>query len=308
MLALLVSTSLSASIFVLITGLVGLRRTARFNARMDSLGGQPMSVEDFELSQPFAQRFLIPVLRSVGAIAARRMPMERINQMRSKLALAGNPGNPGNLSVPEFMAIRVVGAFLLGGIAPMLLLMVGSAPLHAIVLSVVGGGIAYFYPMQFVKRKAGARQKSIQKALPDTLDLLTITVEAGLGFELALKRVTEKWNNALSFELQQVLTDMRIGRPRREALKDMVERTGVEDLSTFVSSIIQAEQLGVGVVQVLRIQSEQLRLLRRQRAQEKAQKAPIKILIPMVIFIFPSLYVVLLGPALPRILESFSGG
>lgn len=305
LLALLASMTLSGSLLLILSGVVALRRSASLKARFEVLDAEPMSVEEYEMSLPFSQRFLMPVLRRVGAIIARRTPTERINQTRRQLVLAGNPGN---LSVPEFMAIRIVASGFLGGVVPFLLFMRGYGPTHVVAAVLLGGAMGYFYPTQYLKQKIKARQKSIERALPDSIDLITISVEAGLGFDLALKRVTDKWDNALSDELQKVLTDMRLGRPRREALKDMVERTGVDDLATFVSSIVQAEQLGVGIVQVLRVQAEQLRLRRRQRAQELAQKAPIKIIIPMVMFIFPSLYVVLLGPAVPQMMATLGGG
>jgi tight adherence protein C len=139
------------------------------------------------------------------------------------------------------------------------------------------------------------------------LDLLTISVEAGLAFDSALQRVAEKWDNELSREFRRVLTDVRLGRSRREALRDMAQRTGVEDVQTFTAAIIQAEQLGVSIGKILRVQADQMRIRRRQRAEEAAQKAPIKMLFPMVFLIFPSLFVVILGPAVPKLMDSLGG-
>jgi tight adherence protein C len=156
-------------------------------------------------------------------------------------------------------------------------------------------------------RQIKQRKHNILKALPDALDLLTISVEAGLAFDLALTRVADKWDNELSKEFKRALTDTRLGRARRDALKEMAQRTGVDDVQTFVAAIIQAEQLGVSIGKILRIQSDQMRIRRRQRAEEAAHKAPILMLIPMAFLIFPSLFVVILGPAVPKLMTSLGG-
>ena len=152
------------------------------------------------------------------------------------------------------------------------------------------------------------RQTAIQKELPDVLDLLTVSVDAGLGFDAALMRVVEKFSGELSKELRKTLQEMQMGKTREEALKDLGERTGVEDLLTFISSMIQADQLGVSISKVIRTQAEQVRLKKRQRIEEKAMQAPIKMLFPLVFFIFPSIFIVLLGPAVLRITKIFGGG
>ena len=146
-------------------------------------------------------------------------------------------------------------------------------------------------------RRWAGRQKEIRLALPNALDLLTISVEAGLGFDAALVRVTEKYKNALSEEFTQVLNEVRLGRPRLEALDDMGRRVGVEELHSFIQALIQSEQLGVGIAKVLRIQSEEMRRKRRQRAEEQAAQASLKMLFPMILFIFPTIFIVLMGPA-----------
>ncbi|WP_276522233.1 type II secretion system F family protein [Kallotenue papyrolyticum] len=144
--------------------------------------------------------------------------------------------------------------------------------------------------------------------MPDALDLLSISVEAGLGFDLALQRVANKWDNDLSREFRRVISDMQLGIPRREALKLMADRCGVEELNNFVQAIVQAEQLGVSIGKILKVQSEQMRIRRRQRAEELAHQAPVKMLFPMVFLIFPSLLVVILGPAIPRLLSATALG
>ena len=157
-------------------------------------------------------------------------------------------------------------------------------------------------------RHVRERQETIQRTLPDAIDLLTVCVEAGSGFEAAVTRVVQKWRGPLADEFERLLADMRMGRGRREALRDMGERTGVLDVQAFVAALIQADQLGVGLVQVLRVQAEQMRLRRRLRAEEQAQKAPIKMLFPLIFLIFPALYIVILGPAALNLNKFFGGG
>jgi tight adherence protein C len=176
---------------------------------------------------------------------------------------------------------------------------------------VVFGGIGlaagFFLPDLLLYNAGEKRQANIQKQLPDALDLLVISVEAGLGFDAAMARVTEKYHNALALEFTRVLNEVRLGRPRMEALDDMGRRNKVDELNTFVQAIIQSEQLGVGIANVLRIQSEEMRRRRRQRAEEQGQKAPLKMLFPMVGCIFPTLFIVLLGPAVIKVFDQFSG-
>ena len=159
-------------------------------------------------------------------------------------------------------------------------------------------------PGIWLDKKIKARRKEIQLSLADAIDLLTISVEAGLGFDPAMQRVVEKWDNALTREFSRMLSEMRIGKSRREAMRELATRCNVDDLNVFISSIMQADQLGVSITQVLRTQSKQMRIRRRQRAEEAAHKAPIKMIFPMVLLIFPAMYVVIIGPAIPQILDS----
>ena len=209
------------------------------------------------------------------------------------------------MGVTEFLGLRIlVGIVLSVGVFVLLLVMAGNSTL-AIMLSPVLMIFGYLLPGIWLDRKIKGRKKEITKSLPDAIDLLTISVEAGLGFDPALMRVAEKWDNALTKEFARVLSEMRIGKTKREALREMAQRVDEDGLTTFVGSIIQADQLGVAITHVLRIQSEAMRVRRRQRAEALAQKAPLKMLFPMVFLIFPALYVVILGPAVPRIMEAF---
>jgi tight adherence protein C len=164
--------------------------------------------------------------------------------------------------------------------------------------------LGFFLPILWLRSKIRNRQTQIVRSLPDALDLLTITVEAGMGFDGAIQKVAEKWDNQLSKGFNKVTQEMRLGISRREALKNMDRTMGVPDVTTFVAAIIQAEQLGVSIAKILRVQSEQMRVKRRQRAEEMANKAPIKMLFPMVFLIFPALFIILLGPAILVIMET----
>jgi tight adherence protein C len=156
-----------------------------------------------------------------------------------------------------------------------------------------------------LRSKINKRKKEIIKSLPDAMDLLTITVEAGMGFDGALQKVAEKWSNELSKAFGKVVQEMRLGVIRRDALRNMANNMDVPDVTSFTAAIIQADQLGVSIAKILRVQSEQMRIKRRQRAEEQANKAPIKMLFPMVFLIFPALFVVLLGPAVIILMETF---
>lgn len=156
----------------------------------------------------------------------------------------------------------------------------------------------------FIRFKTQRRQVDMAKELPDVLDLLTVSVESGLGFDAALQKVVKKTKGPISGEFNKTLQEIKMGKTRRDALRDLGDRTGVEDLNTFIGAIIQADQLGVSIGNVLRIQSKQMRQIRKQRIEEKAMKAPIKMLLPMVFFIFPTLFLVLLGPAAIQLVES----
>jgi tight adherence protein C len=286
---------------------VGLRRTSEPDAigsRLSQFTERTMTLEELELQQPFSQRVLIPMTRSLLLWLGKYGPKQSAERLRLSLQQAGNPGN---LQPVQFSGIRM-------GLAIVLLLSFGFVTFaqgmeasQAMMYTAIGAGLGYLLPGIWLGQQIKKRQKNIIKALPDALDLLCISVEAGLSFDQALGRVADKWDNELCREFKRMLSDVRLGRVRRDALRDMSARCGVEDVQTFVSAVIQAEQLGVSMSRILRIQSDQMRLRRRQRAEEEAHKAPIKMLIPMAFLIFPSLFVVILGPAVPRITKGLSG-
>jgi tight adherence protein C len=246
-----------------------------------------------------------PLLTNLSKSMSRMTPAQNTERQRIALAQAGNPNNMG---VAEFAGMRVVAAAGLG-IATFLLAVVAmKAPLLNVLMYVAGASaLGYYLPTMWLNQKIRKRQKAIQKQLPDVIDLLTVCVEAGLGFDLAMQRVADKYTNDLSLEFQRVLSETRVGKRRVDALREMVIRTGVPDVSTFIAAVIQADQLGVAMSKVLRIQSDQMRIKRRQRAEEQAHRAPVIMIFPMVFLIFPAMYVVILGPAVPRIARSFLG-
>jgi tight adherence protein C len=271
--------------------------------RLAHFSDRQYSLEEMELAQPFSQRVLAPFFMRIARSASRFTPRSSSEKIRVQLIEAGSPSK---LGVMEFMGLKIVLGAICGGLVFLMMALSGGSLLQLVGIPLAIGAIGYRMPSMWLSRKSQDRQKSIQLALPDAIDLLTISVEAGLGFDPALQRVAEKWENELTWEFRRMLHEMRIGKSRREAMRELASRCNVEDLNVFVSSIVQADQLGVSITQVLRTQSRQLRVRRRQRAQEKAQKAPIKMLFPMALLIFPALYVVLLGPAIPQLLENLS--
>jgi len=277
-----------------------MNQSKAISERLDQYTDVSLSLEELELQQPFSERVLKPLFRSLLTTLGRFGLKQNQERLQVNLQLAGNPGNiTPNMFIGLRMALAISLLVVVG------LLVIGRLPfMQALMGTLIAAMIGYILPGIWLDRKIKERKKNILKALPDALDLLCISVEAGLAFDLALQRVAQKWDNELSREFQRVLQDIRLGRTRREALRDLVTRTGVEDVQTFVSAVIQADQLGVSMSKILRIQSDQLRVRRRQRAEEAAQKAPVKMLIPMVFLIFPALFVVILGPAVPRIMQA----
>ena len=262
--------------------------------RLQAYGGErPLTEDEVILQRPFSERVIRPIIERMGQRLARSTPEKTRHELQNMLNLAGRPGN---LSPQDFTAIRYVACIVLFAVGLLLGALFQSAVLLAMV-SGVGALMGFFGPLLWLRQKVGNRRKDIQKALPDAMDLLTIAVEAGLGFDAAMARVTDKFRNALSDEFATVLQETRLGRPRLESLDDMGRRTGVEDLHNFCQAVIQSEQMGVGVAKILRLQSEEMRRKRRQRAQEKAAQASLKMMLPMVGCIFPTLWIILLGPA-----------
>src|SRR5688572_32573392 len=264
--------------------------------------GNVTSLEEIELSQPFSERVMIPIIRRVGEFSARFTPQKAIQDTARKLELAGNPWP---IDAATFLAIRFILAVVLGGFLVAIVLISPPSNPSDNFLYIGGATFAgFFLPHLMLTSRITRRQKDIRKAMPDALDLLTICVEAGLGFDAAMSKVAEKWETELALAFSRVIREVQLGKVRRDALKDMSDRLGIAEMTSFVAAIIQSEQLGVSMAKVLRIQADQMRVKRRQRAEEEAHKAPIKMIIPMALLIFPTIMIIILTPAAIQIMTS----
>ena len=299
MLALLMAgVALSVTLAAYLAALAIYEPKKRVEERLSRVFGEEASVPQVP-EEPFLQRVIKPLLSEMSRWIIRITPVGWRNSLRRKLTLAGNPGG---LETGQFLALYLV-VIIAGTSTGSLLAKAAGQPLFAL----IGFGFGLLIPDFWLKGRIQNRQGAIQKSLPSFLDLLTVSVEAGLGFDAALARVTAKESGPLAEEFQRVLQEIRMGKPRRDALRDLGNRTEVKELSGFVTAIVQADQLGVSIGNVLRVQAQQMRRSRRQRAEEAAMKAPIKMLFPLVFFIFPSLFIVLLGPAVIQLIEAFKG-
>lgn len=290
---------------VMVTGVVGLivvgvatggGGSDDVAVRLEEFAGRdtPITLEEIELSQPFSQRVLKPILEGASGFVTRFTPANAMENATHQLEMAGRPNNWG---ATEFFGFRVLASVMLAVLAFLLTTVSGQAFTRRLIGTAVGFGLGYMMPALWLRSKIRSRQDEVVKALPDALDLLTICVEAGLGFDAAMAKVAEKWDNELSRAFSRVIQEIRLGKLRREALREMEHNLEVSDITSFVAAVIQADQLGVSMSKVMRIQSEQMRIRRRQRAEEKAHQAPVKMLFPLVFLIFPAIYIVLLGPA-----------
>ena len=257
-----------------------------------------------EIDAPFSDRVLAPLLDRAVKLGKRLTPADHGERIRMKLEVAGNP--PG-WTVDRVTALKFIGfaAALILGLIISVLFGLGFAPMLG--LCVVASLAGYFAPNLYLYQKGYDRTQKIQRAMPDALDLLTISVESGLGFDAALSQVARNTDGPLADEFARVLQEMQIGLGRGAALRALGDRTHVPELRGFVSAMVQADSLGIPVAQVLRVQSREIRTKRRQRAEEQAQKVAVKILIPLIFCILPCLFIAVLGPAAIGIFEAFSG-
>lgn len=298
----LIAGVLLLGVMVMVIGLARGRQSATIDGRLSTFTERSLTLEEMELELPFSERVLKPLTQKVLATFGKVSSNKNAGKIKRNLELAGNPGN---LTPSMFVGMRMALALVGLGIAFYVLNLIGLPLVNMLLFSVFGAAIGYVFPGIWLDRKIRARKHNVLRSMPDALDLLTISVEAGLGFDLALQRVSDKWDNELSKEFKRVISDTRLGTPRRDSMRLMADRCGVEELTNFVQAIVQAEQLGVSIGKILKVQSEQMRIRRRQRAEELAHQAPIKMLIPMAFLIFPSILVTILGPALPRLFTAF---
>jgi len=260
-----------------------------------------LNTRDDILEQDFSQRAVAPVMQGLGRFALRFTPTGWVGRAQHKLVLAGWAERmDGN----TWAAIRIISI-----VASIFLLFFAVPLVDSTAMKFGVGGLilfmGFFGPEASLNRSIDDRRKEMEKTLPDIIDLLVISVEAGLGFEAAMGRVVQNVPGELSKEFSRTLSETRVGVSRQDALRGMVERTDVEDLNSFILSLIQADQFGVSISRMLRVQAEEMRIRRRQRIQEKAFKAPVKMIFPMLFCIFPSIFIVIIGPAAISITEVF---
>jgi tight adherence protein C len=278
------------------------RRLAEYSEREE----MPSSLEELEMSLPFRERVLIPLFETLSNLVVRFTPQKQLEATEELLKLTG----PANKMTAAGLWSQRIALMVALGVGMFIVMAIAAKQSASNILIFTAGGAAlgFYLPLLQVRSQISRRQNEIQKDLPDALDLLTICVEAGLGFDGAMGKVYEKWDNDLSLAFGRVLQEIQLGKLRREALRDMAESMQVNDVTTFVAAVVQADMLGVSMAKILRIQSDQMRVKRRQRAQEKAQQAPVKMVIPLVILIFPSIYIVLMGPAILQVMEQGTAG
>jgi tight adherence protein C len=266
--------------------------------------GQPVTTTEIELQQPFAQRVAWPLIRRIGRILEQTMPEKVRQKIREKVQLAGRPGG---LSATDFITVR----YLLAGLLLVVGIGIGLLTENRVALALcatIGAVVGLYGPMFWLNFQVSRHRNEIQLDLPDVIDVLVVCVEAGLTLEAAMEQVVEKYDHGLADEIARVLQEVRLGRPRLESLAEMGQRNGVEELNNFVQAVIQSEQLGAGIARILRTQSDEIRQRRLLTAQERGARASLKMLLPMIGCIFPTLWIILLGPAALLAVRFLRGG
>jgi tight adherence protein C len=302
----ILASVLGGASILLIFAAVALRPSSEMGQRMALYNaGAPLQLEALELREPFRERVLKPLALHMMRLFSIVLPNKRLGKLRHRLQLAGYPGG---ITAADFVGIKswttvflalVVGLYLYASGIQLSLLVIAAA--------VIVVAIGYALPDIWLSRRITQRQGELLNAMPDALDMLTISVEAGLSFDQGLMEIASRWDHELALEFRRVLYEIGLGKTRREALDNLSERTEVPDIQSFVSAVNHAEELGTSMSRVLHVQSQDMRIRRRQRAQEAANKLPIKMLFPMVFLIFPALFAVILGPGVPKLLGSMGG-
>jgi tight adherence protein C len=302
-------TLVVVSVFVAVVFLivwVGLGVTRAREEMIDRLAlygrANAPTVRDDELSKPLALRTIGPIVLKLSGFLKRFTPVGYLEKKQQQLLLAGSPGN---IDAPALVVIKLLGTGV-GIVLSFLIVEYGGSTLQRIVLFVFPIVLGFFGPDAWLARKVEERRVAMQRALPDLLDLMVISVEAGLGFDSALSRVVGTVPGPLSEEFFRMLQETRVGVSRRDAMRHLMDRTDLDELRSFLLAMIQAEAFGVTIANVLRVQADEMRTKRRQRAQEKAFAAPVKMVFPLVFCIFPALFIVLLGPAAIQITAAFA--
>jgi tight adherence protein C len=295
----LIAAIAAVAVLLLTVGLTARPPKDAVQQRLEQLVIQPKTLEEFELQQPFFERAVRPMIKRLAVLGRRGEQGGMIARTDAKLEKAGYPGG---LRGADWVGVKLLALIAFAILGFLLGLLLGGVT-GGFFFALVGGGVGYMGPEFWLGRRIRSRSESMVLELPDALDLLTISVEAGLGFDAALAKVVEKMEGPLVNEFRQALAEIRMGRTRREALRDVAQRADSQPINNFIGAIVQAEQLGVPIAKVLQIQSNQLRIERRQRAEEAAAKAPVKMLFPMVGCIFPTIFIVILGPAIITVMK-----
>ncbi len=301
----LVAALVALAIGALIMALRPAKGGRSVQERLDGIGEPEVGdlVDNERMSVSFAQRVLWPILRSLLSFVGRLLPGRATADTDHMLLVAGRPGG---LTALDFWGLRLLLAAGLFGLM-VALSWRDQATTTALFRGALAAGLGFLFPVIWLRSRVSSRKNDILRALPNALDMLSIGVEAGLGFEACMLRVGEQWQNQLTRELQRTVMEIRVGVTRNEALEHLAARTDVPELSSFVAVLVQSAQLGVSISDVLHQQAGVMREKRRQRAEALARQAAVKMLFPLAVCIFPAMFVVILGPALPRLLESFGG-
>ncbi len=290
------AVAIGALAFYAGNGVVNARRSS--SRRLASL-----QTRDEVLTSGISERAIAPIVEGLGKFALRFTPQGWVNKAQKKLVYAGMADRMDGNTWAALRIIALIGVLVLFFIVQSAF----GTPIQKLMLFGVVMGIGFVGPEAVLNRRIDERRKEMEKSLPDLIDLLVISVEAGLGFEAAMGRVVQAVPGELSREFTRTLQETRVGVSRHKALRALAERTDVDDLNAFVLALIQADQFGVSIARMLRVQADEMRVRRRQRAQEKAFAAPVKLVFPLVLCIFPSMFVVLLGPAAINIATVFGG-
>jgi tight adherence protein C len=300
---LVIGIAVGYAIFLLFAGLAAALNRDPIQMRFDQYAGQTRTLEQIDLRRPFTERVLQPLLRTATRVVLRFVPRLDMRAIQLKLQMAGSPNE---WTPADFVGVRVM-SVILAVLFPLTLLLLRAGQTSSLLLLVALSAVLGLYlPVVWLNSKIRARQKDIRRNLPDALDLLTLSVEAGLSFENAMAKVGEHSVNELTLAFERAMTEIQLGKARSRALRDLSDQAGVSELSHFVMSLIQADQLGVSIVKVLRIQSDEMRVKRRQRAEEEAHRAPVKMSIVLVLLLLPALFLIMLGPSVQRICHMFT--
>jgi tight adherence protein C len=300
--AILIAELVAVAVGLIWVGLT-VRRQERYSAeRIDQVISNQLVAPSLELRVPFTQRVLQPMLKKLLGRVGRLSPKGNLEKLRRQLLVAGSPMGLGAL---DFIGLRLVIGVLGTCLVFVMLLSSSGSVVQSLLLGVAGAALSSELPNFWLRSRMRRRQKAVLLALPDALDMLTVCVDAGLGLESAFQRIGQGWDHALAQEFRRVVAATGYGISWRESLRDMVYRTDVPDLSALVAVLLQADQLGFSISETLHAQADQMRVRRRQRAQEAARSAPLKMLFPMVFFILPATFAVVIGPAIPAIMAAF---